>query len=149
MGGRGGNSRISIGSTNSIPKINNPAGIPSNHMSEDEFLMLKGYGDSASGIGIDRYAGANMYYSSNKQRQQTLSDINAQNEVYYANRKKAKAEYKSLVSQGKIVPKTTIEKTITSANGNPDLKSTQAARRMAQKMGVDWQTGKRIKKEVQ
>lgn len=64
--------------------------------------MLKGYGDSASGIGIDRYAGANMYYSSNKQRQQTRSDINAQNEVYYVNRKKPEPNIKALFRKGKL-----------------------------------------------
>lgn len=130
-----------------VPKMNNPAGIPSNHMTEDEFLALRGVGDAVSGIGIDRYAGANMLYLSNKQRQKTLSDINAQNDVYYANRAKAKAEYKMLVSQGKIVPKTAIEKTITAAHGNPILQSTQAARRMALKRGIDWKTGKKIKSD--
>ena len=132
-------------SNSAIPKMNNPAGIPSNHMTEDEFLALRGVGDAVSGIGIDRYAGANMLYLSNKQRQKTLSDINAQNDVYYANRAKAKAEYKMLVSQGKIIPKTAIEKTITAAHGNPSLQSTQAARRMALKRGIDWKTGKKLK----
>ena len=28
-----------------IPKMNNPAGIPSNHMKEDEILALRGVGD--------------------------------------------------------------------------------------------------------
>lgn len=49
-------------------RINNPANIPSNHMTEDEFLALKGLGSAASGIGIDRYAGANMYHLTNNQR---------------------------------------------------------------------------------
>lgn len=46
-------------------RLNNPANIPSNHMTEDEFLALKGLGSAASGIGIDRYAGANMYHLTN------------------------------------------------------------------------------------
>ena len=86
-----------------------------------------------------------MYHLSNKQRQQTLSDINAQNDVYYANRAKAKSDYKKLVSQGKIVPKTRIEQIITKAHGHSDNSATQAARRMAQKMGYDWRTGKKLK----
>ena len=131
---------------NTIPKMNNPAGIPSNHMTEDEFLMLRGFGDVASGIGIDRYAGANMNSFTNKQRQKTLSDMKAQNDIYYDNRTKARAEYQKLVLQGKIVPKTPIEITITNAHGNPDLESTQSARRMALKRGYDWRTGKKIKR---
>lgn len=31
------------------------------------------------------------------------------------------------------------------AKGNPDLASTQSARRMAEKRGYDWRTGKKIK----
>lgn len=114
-------------------------------MTEDEFLGLKGLGSVASGIGIDRYAGANMYHLTNNQRRKTLQEINSQNDTYYANRAKAKEEYKSLVEQGKIVPKTTVEKIITSAHGHPDLQATQAARRMAKKKGIDWKTGKKIK----
>jgi hypothetical protein len=30
-------------------RLNNPANIPSNHMTEDEFLALKGLGSAASG----------------------------------------------------------------------------------------------------
>ena len=126
-------------------RLNNPANIPSNHMTEDEFLALKGLGSAASGIGIDRYAGANMHYLTNNQRRKTLQEINSQNDTYYANRAKAKEEYKSLVEQGKIVPKTTVERIITSAHGHPDLQATQAARRMAKKKGIDWKTGKKIK----
>ena len=51
-----------------------------------------------------------------------------------------------LVKQGKIVPKTPIEKTITAAHGHPDSTVTQAARRMAEKRGIDWRTGKKLKK---
>ena len=130
--------------SNTNPKMNTPAGIPSNHMTEQEYLALLGLGDAESGIGIDRYAGANMYHLSNKQRQRTLSDINAQNDVYYANRAKAKSDYNKLVSQGKIVQKTRIEQIITKAHGHPDNSATHAARRMAQKMGYDWKTGKKI-----
>ena len=141
-GNRGG--KRSVGNS-TVPKLNNPAGIPSNHMTEDEFLMLRGVGDSVSGIGIDRYAGANMYHLTNNQRQKTLSDITAQNNTYYTDRANAKAEYQKLVSQGKIVPKTAIEITITKAHGNPDNPSVQSARRMALKRGYDWKTGKKIK----
>lgn len=128
-------------SNSSIPEINNPAGIPSNHMTEDEFLALRGVGDTVSGVGIDRYAGANMFYLSNKQREKALSEISEQSNQYYADRTKAKEEYKALVSAGVIVPKTTEEQIITRAHGNPELEATQAARRMAKKHGIDWKTG--------
>jgi hypothetical protein len=131
-------------SNNNIPELNNPAGIPSNHMTEDEFLSLRGVGDAVSGIGMDRYAGANMFHLSNKQRAKALSEISEQSNQYYEVRAKAKEEYKSLVSAGVIVPKTTEEQIITQAHGNPDLEATQAARRMAKKHGIDWETGKAL-----
>lgn len=51
MGGRGGSSGIAI------PRIKNPAGIPSNAITEDEFLGLKGVGDISSGYTIDKVRG--------------------------------------------------------------------------------------------
>lgn len=128
-----------------IPRLNNPANIPSNHMTEDEFLMLRGVGSSTSGIGIDTYAGANRLYMSDKQVEKTRKNISKANDEYYSARNKAKAEYQQLVSQGKIVPKTGIEKIVTAAHGNPDLQATQAARRMAEKKGINWRTGKKLK----
>ena len=47
MGGRGGSFRV-------IPKIINPVCIPSNAITEDEFLKLKGVGDISSGYTVDR-----------------------------------------------------------------------------------------------
>ena len=125
-----------------IPQIDNPADIPSNHMTEDEFLMLRGVGYTVGDASIDKVGGANMFYLSEKQRQKTLADINHQNEQYHIKRAKAKDEYKALVAEGLIIPKTEIEKTITKAHGHPDLESTKAARRMATKYGIDWKTGK-------
>lgn len=125
-----------------VPKINNPANIPSNHMTEDEFLQLRGVGTPFGDAGIDRVGGANMFYLSEKQRKKALADIAAQNELYYNERAKAREEYNALVAEGLIIPKTTIERIITSAYGNPELNSTKAARRMATKYGIDWETGK-------
>lgn len=125
-----------------VPEINNPANIPSNHMTEDEFLQLRGVGTPFGDAGIDRVGGANMFYLSEKQRKKTLDDIAAQNELYYIERAKAREEYNALVAEGLIIPKTTIERIITSAYGNPELNSTKAARRMATKYGIDWETGK-------
>ena len=131
-----------VGNSIDIPQIDNPADIPSNHMTEDEFLMLRGVGYTVGDASIDKVGGANMFYLSEKQRQKTLADINHQNEQYHIKRAKAKDEYKALVAEGLIIPKTEIEKTITKAHGHPDLESTKAARRMATKYGIDWKTGK-------
>ena len=144
MGGRGASSGRA-GGGGYIPKMNNPAGIPSNAMTEDEFLALKGYGSVVSGAGVDMIGGANQHYLSNKQRQALNTKINNDIDAYYEKRAQAKQEYKTLVASGKIRDKTPIERTITKAHGHPDLKATQSARRMAEKRGYDWKTGKKLK----
>ena len=47
-------------------------------------------------------------------------------------------EYADKVASGEIRPPTRTEKLIQSANGHEDNESTQAARRMLQKSGIDW-----------
>lgn len=141
MGGRSSAS----GMTSGIPKLNNPAGIPSNAITEEEFLTLRGVGDALSGAGIDRIGGANMTRMTEKQRTKAKAEIAQQASQYYDERAKARAEYKSLVDSGKIRDKTPVEKMLTKAHGNPDNASTQAARRMAEKRGYDWRTGKKAK----
>lgn len=127
-----------------IPRIKNPAGIPSSHMTEDEFLSLRGVGFAVSSATVDKVGGANMTRMSEKQRAKARQEMSAEADAYFAKRQAAREEYKTLVSQGKIVPKTAVEKDITAAHGNPELQSTQAARRMAQKRGYDWKTGKKL-----
>ncbi len=126
-------------------KIDNPAGIPSNAITLEEFLDMFGVGDVASGVGIDRYAGANMTRMTSKQRQKILAEMTTENESYYAKRAAVREKYKELTANGTIRDKTSIEKIITRANQNPDLSSTQAARRMAEKRNIDWKTGKKLK----
>ena len=144
MGGRGSSSGAKGGAAGGIPRLNNPAGIPSNAITEEEFLTLRGVGDSVSGAGIDMIGGANMTRMSEKQRNKVRSEIAAQADVYYDKRRQARNEYKQLVESGKIRDKTSIEKMITRAHGNPELSATQAARRMAEKHGYDWKTGKKL-----
>ena len=134
------------GKTGGRIRINNPAGIPSNAITEEEFLYMRGVGDALSGAGIDRIGGANMTRMTERQRTKAKSEIAKQASQYYDERAKVRAEYKSLVESGKIRDKTPIEKTITKANGSPDNASVQAARRMAEKKGYDWRTGKKLKK---
>lgn len=126
---------------------NNLANIPSNAITLEEFYVLRGVGDAVSGIGIDRYAGANMTRMSEKQREKTFNELDTLNKNYYQKREEVRKEYDKLIKEGKIRDKTPIEKTITTAHGNPELKATQAARRMAEKRGIDWRTGKPLKKK--
>lgn len=149
MGGRGSSSGEAGGKaggrgSGSVPKINNPAGIPDNAITEQEFLALRGVGDSVSGYGVDRIGGANMTRMSERQRTAAKTDISKGINDYHQKRSEAKAEYKSLVDKGALRDKTSIEKLITKAHGNPDNESTQAARRMAKKRGIDWRTGKKL-----
>lgn len=57
---------------------------------------------------------------------------------YCAKRERARTEYAQLVATGVIIPKSRIEQMIDRANGHPDNESTQAARRICQKRGIDW-----------
>ena len=139
MGGR------TLSSGMSAPRINNPAGIPSNAMTEQEFLNLRGVGDSVSGAGVDMIGGANQTRMTEKQRQRVQAKIGAERDDYYSRRQAAREEYKSLVESGKIRDKTPIERMLTRAHENPDNASTQAARRMAEKRGIDWRTGKKLR----
>lgn len=124
-------------------KIDNPANIPSNAITEEEFLAMRGVGDELSGAGVDRIGGANLARLSEKQRQKAKLEIASESATYYRKRQEARAEYKQLIESGTIRDKTSIEKIITRAHGNPDLQSTQAARRMAEKKGIDWETGEK------
>lgn len=139
MGGRTSSSGMGI------PKMDNPAGIPSNAMTEQEFLSLRGVGDSVSGAGVDMIGGANQTRMTEKQRQRVQAKINAERDDYYSRRQAAREEYKSLIESGKIRDKTSIERMLTRAHENPDNASTQAARRMAEKRGIDWRTGKKLR----
>ena len=125
-------------------RINNPANIPSNHMTEDEFLALRGVGDISSGYTVDKLRG-NRQLKSERGKRRFKKEVLKAEDDYQAKKQKAKLEYQALVSQGKIIPKSAIERIITSARGHPDLQATQAARRMAKKKGIDWKTGKKIK----
>lgn len=129
-----------------IPKIRNPAGIPSNAITRDEYLAAYGLSSPVSGYGVDKIGGANMTRLSQKQREKTFRDIETKQAEYSENRQSAIKDYNSLVSAGVIRDKTNIEKVVTKAHGNPDNQSTHAARRMADKYGVDWRTGKKKKK---
>lgn len=138
MGGRGSSSSVGI------PRMKNPAGIPSNAITEDEFLGLRGVSDSSSGYVLDKLRG-NRQLKTQRGQDRFHKDVQRAEEAYQQKRANVKAEYKRLIDSGKIRDKTPIEKRLTTAHGHPDLQSTQAARRTLEKRGIDWQTGKKKK----
>lgn len=123
----------------------NPVGIPSNAITEEEFLALRGYGSPVSNYSIDKFGGANQTRLSEAQREDTRNKAQAAEQKYAQERAAVRAEYKALVESGKIRDKTEIEKTLTKANGNGDREDVRAARRMAEKRGYDWKTGEKLK----
>ena len=56
-------------------------------------------------------------------------------------RAQLRAEYEQKVASGEIIAPSAIEERIRKANGHPDLQSTQAARRLLEKQGIDWKQG--------
>ena len=129
MGGRGGSS----GLASNVPRLNNPAGIPKNAMTEQEFLALRGVGDAMSGYTVDKLRG-------NRQLGTYRGKAKFDQEV------SARDEYKRLVDRGVIRDKTPLERRLTAAHGHPDNQATQAARRLLEKQGIDWRTGKKKKR---
>lgn len=126
-----------------VPRINNPAGIPSNAITEQEFLALRGVGDISSGYTVDKLRGNRELKTQRGQDRFNKAVEKAENE-YQQKRQDARKEYSELVQKGKIRDKTTVEKELTSAHGNPNNQSTQAARRMLKLRGIDWRTGKKL-----
>lgn len=110
----------------------------------DEFLARKGVSDSSSGWVIDKLRG-NRQIVTRSGRERFEKERSKAEAEYQEKRNSAISEYNLLVKQGKIRDKTPIEKKIDIANGNPDLQSTQAARRLLEKRGIDWRKKKRRK----
>jgi hypothetical protein len=111
-------------------------------MDQDEYLARKG---------VEHFNWADDKIRSNRMKttqsgeERFHKQYNQAEVKYTANRNKAISEYNELVKSGKVRARTQPEKIFRSAQGHPDNRSTQAARRMLAKHGVDWQTGKRIK----
>ena len=75
----------------------------------------------------------------------TKKDMVQTSEEYWQKRNVAKLEYWKKVEAGELRPLTEVERTLRAAKGHPDNPSVQAARRMAEKRGYDWQTDQKIK----
>lgn len=114
-------------------------------MTRDEFLAKRGLEDASSGWVLDKMRGNNMIRTQKGRERFERERAKAEAE-YQEKRNAAIKEYNDLVKRGKIREKTGLEKMIDRAHGNPELSSTQAARRLLEKKGIDWKTGKRLKK---
>lgn len=141
MGGRGGSS----GLASNVPRLNNPAGIPKNAMTEQEFLALRGVGDAMSGYTVDKLRG-NRQLGTYRGKAKFDKEVSAASTRYQQSRESARDEYKRLVDRGVIRDKTPLERRLTAAHGHPDNQATQAARRLLEKQGIDWRTGKKKKR---
>lgn len=142
MGGRGSGSGKGTYNGIKIPKMRNPAGIPSNAITEDEYLHLRGYGFAGSGYSVDKLRG-NRQLRTQRGEDRFFREVDAAQRKYDAERAQAKQDYKTLIDAGKIRDKTSMERRLTAAHGHPDNSATQAARRMLEKQGIDWRTGKK------
>lgn len=113
-------------------------------MTEYEYLSSKGVGDASSGWSLDKLRG-NRQVGTQRGKERFRNEAEKAEAEYQKRREQAKQEYKEKVRNGELRDKTTIERMIDRANGHPDNPSTQAARRMAEKRGIDWRTGKPLK----
>ena len=133
MGGRGASSGRAGGGWK----------LPKNAMDEEDYLASKGLKYASSGWTLDKLRGNRQVATARGRARFNKEYEKAENE-YQAKRESAKAEYSKLVAQGKIRPKTSLERALDKAHGHPDNASTQATRRMLAKRGYDWKTGKKI-----
>ena len=82
-------------------------------------------------------------HKGNLRTQNLLSSISiTRSNKYEAERNVLKEEYRAMLGRGEIRQPTKTERIIKAANGHPNLESTQAARRMAMAMGINWKSEK-------
>ena len=127
MGGRGKSSMSA-----SQPRV----------MSLDEFMGAKGVSSPLSGYMDDKIRlpqGETQRQSERRQKEAAKARVE-----YEKKREAARVEYKALVDSGKVRPPTEIERRLKVAQGRSENASVQAARRVLEKRGIDWRTGKKI-----
>lgn len=107
-------------------------------MSLDEYLSSKDLRSPISDFLLDKLR-SNRQLKTARGRKRFEDECEKHRIEYAEKRDAAIKEYYELAEQGKIVPKTTLEKTIEKAiYGHPDNPSTQAARRVCEKRGINW-----------
>lgn len=124
---------------------NNPPGVAKNAITEDEFLAARGAGSVLSGY-LDDKMRSNRQLRTQRGKDKFEREADAAIQSNQSARDEARAEYRNLVSRGVIRDKTTVERLLTTAHGNSDNSSVQAARRSLEKRGIDWKTGKKKKR---
>lgn len=80
------------------------------------------------------------------QRQKNKREKEAINQLqsYHAKREAAVNEYNQAVQRGEIREPSTIERALIVAKGHEDNEAVRAARRILEKRGIDWRTGKKL-----
>lgn len=108
-------------------------------MTLDEFLGKKGLSFPVSDYLLDKMKFPHGL--TERQQKKFEKDAAAHEEEYAKKRREATEEYHRLVAAGEILPKSRIEVTIEKAiHGHPDNDSTQAARRICDKRGIEWRS---------
>jgi hypothetical protein len=105
----------------------------------DEFLGRRGLRAPMSYFLFDKLCP--HYGMTQGAEKQFLKDADKAIVDYHSRRDAAIAEYGRLLSVGEITEKTAMERRIETANGHPDNESTQAARRILERMSIDWRLG--------
>ena len=113
-------------------------------MSLEQYLLTKGCADVIDTYSIDKMVlpHGETYRQRDKRQQEALES----SEAYHTYRNQCIAEYNVMVEKGEFRPLTAIENSLFRAHGHEDLASTQAARRMLTKRGIDWKTGRAIRR---
>jgi len=115
-------------------------------MSLDDFYAKQGCLFAVSGDSLDKCRFPHGRTESQRKRDSQQAILTGKN--YMERRQEARLLYEKLVSEGKIIPKTKKELMIEKANGHPDNPSVQAARRMCEKRGIEWKSGRGIEDEI-
>lgn len=111
-------------------------------MDKDQYLAIKGVNQFNW---ADDKIRSNRTIATQRGKERFKKQYDQAAAKYQANRDKAISEYNDLVKTGKVRPRTQAEKMFQNAQGHSDNRSVQAARRVLNKRGIDWKTGKRIK----
>ena len=110
-------------------------------MTEEEYLSSKGY----SFMG---YAEPSLHNSSQHDsktgRNQQVKMVQEKAAEYDNKRAKLRKEYQEKLKNGEIRKPTLMEKRLKTAQGLDDRADVQAARRLLNKLGIDWKTGEKI-----
>lgn len=107
------------------------------YMTEDEFLGE--YCSPVCDYMLDKMKFPNGI--SNRDRKHLPEEYLRRQYAWEEVRREKKAQYRQLVGEGKIIPKTTLQRAVETARSPlEELERVQAARRVCQKRGVDWNT---------